>query len=71
MTGGALLQFVLYAVFGAAALGQLSEVWNDLSQAAGAAGRIGELLAIKPKIAAPIAPLSCRSPFGASSLSIG
>ncbi len=62
MTGGALLQFVLYAVFGAAALGQLSEVWNDLSQAAGAAGRIGELLAVKPRIAPPAAPLALPSP---------
>ena len=35
MTGGALSQFVLFAVFGAGALGQLSEVWNEVSQAAG------------------------------------
>ena len=62
MTGGALLQFVLYAVFGAAALGQLSEVWNDLSQAAGAAARIGELLAVKPRIAPPPVPLALPSP---------
>ena len=44
---------MLYAVFGAGALGQLSEVWNEVSQAAGAAARIGELLAVKPRIAAP------------------
>ena len=31
MTGGALLQFVLFAVFGASSLGQLSEVWNEVS----------------------------------------
>ena len=48
ISGGILMQFVLYAVLGAGALGQLSEVWNDVSQAAGAAGRIGELLAVKP-----------------------
>ena len=42
MTGGALSQFVLFAVFAAGALGQLSEVWNEVSQAAGAAARIGE-----------------------------
>ena len=46
-------QFLLYAVLGASALGQLSEVWNEVSQAAGAAGRIGDLLAVKPRIAAP------------------
>ena len=58
MSGGTLLQFVLYAVFGAGALGQLSEVWNEASQAAGAAARIGELLAVKPRIAAPAEPLA-------------
>ena len=56
MTGGALSQFVLYAVFGAGALGQLSEVWNEVSQAAGAAARIGELMAVKPRIVAPANP---------------
>ena len=59
MTGGALSQFVLFAVFGAGALGQLSEVWNEVSQAAGAAGRIGEIMAVKPRIVAPAA--SARS----------
>jgi ATP-binding cassette, subfamily B, bacterial len=62
MTGGALMQFVLYAVFGAAALGQLSEVWNEVSQAAGAAARIGELLAVKPRIAAPTEPIRLPRP---------
>ena len=38
MTGGELSQFVLFAVFGAGALGQFSEVWSEVSQAAGAAG---------------------------------
>jgi ATP-binding cassette subfamily B protein len=62
LTGGTLLQFVLYAVLGAGALGQLSEVWNDVSQAAGAAARIGELLAAKPRIAAPPDPLKLPKP---------
>jgi ATP-binding cassette subfamily B protein len=53
MTGGQLSQFVLYAVLGASSLGQLSEVWNEVSTASGAAGRIGELLAVKPIIVAP------------------
>jgi ATP-binding cassette subfamily B protein len=53
MSGGALSQFVLYAVLGASSLGQLSEVWNEISTAAGAAGRIGELLAVTPLIVAP------------------
>jgi ATP-binding cassette, subfamily B, bacterial len=62
MTGGALSQFVLFAVFGAGALGQLSEVWNEVSQAAGAAGRIGEIMAVKPRIVAPAAPLKLAKP---------
>ena len=62
MSGGTLLQFVLYAVFGAGALGQLSEVWNEVSQAAGAAARIGDLLAIESRIAAPAAPASLARP---------
>jgi ATP-binding cassette, subfamily B, bacterial len=62
MSGGTLMQFVLYAVLGAGALGQLSEVWNEVSQAAGAAGRIGDLLAVKPRIAAPASPLALVKP---------
>jgi ATP-binding cassette, subfamily B, bacterial len=62
MTGGALSQFVLFAVFGAGALGQLSEVWNEVSQAAGAAGRIGEIMAVKPRIVAPAQPAKLAKP---------
>jgi ATP-binding cassette subfamily B protein len=56
MSGGQLSQFVLYAVLGASSLGQLSEVWSEIVAAAGAAGRIGELLAVRPQIVAPVAP---------------
>ena len=63
MTGGTLSQFVLFAVFGAGALGQLSEVWNEVSQAAGAAGRIGEIMAVKPRIVAPTQPLRLAKPI--------
>jgi ATP-binding cassette subfamily B protein len=62
MTAGALSQFVLFAVFGAGALGQLSEVWNEVSQAAGAAARIGEIMAVKPRIAAPAKPAALPAP---------
>jgi ATP-binding cassette subfamily B protein len=62
MTGGALSQFVLFAVFGAGALGQLSEVWNEVSQAAGAAGRIGEIMAVTPRIVAPAQPMKLAKP---------
>ena len=62
MTAGVLLQFLLYAVLGASSLGQLSEVWNEVSQAAGAAARIGELMALKPTIVAPAKPTALAAP---------
>ena len=62
ISGGLLSQFVLYAVFGASSLGQLSEVWSEMSAAAGAAGRIAEILAVRPGIVAPNHPLPLPSP---------
>jgi ATP-binding cassette subfamily B protein len=62
MTGGRLSQFVLYAVFAAGALGELSQVWGEVASAAGAAGRISELLQIEPRIAAPAAPKPLPEP---------
>jgi ATP-binding cassette, subfamily B, bacterial len=58
ITAGRLSQFVLFAVFAASGLGQLSEVWGELSQAAGSAERLGELLAIEPQIHAPAHPVA-------------
>jgi ATP-binding cassette subfamily B protein len=58
MTPGRLSQFVLFAVFAASGLGQLSEVWGELSQAAGSAERLAELLAIAPQISAPAHPVA-------------
>jgi ATP-binding cassette subfamily B protein len=58
MTPGRLSQFVLFAVFAASGLGQLSEVWGELSQAAGSAERLAELLAIEPAIRAPAHPIA-------------
>jgi len=56
MSGGRLGQFVLYAVFAAGALAELAEVWGELAQAAGAAERLAELMAVQPQIAAPAHP---------------
>ncbi|MEJ6783513.1 ABC transporter transmembrane domain-containing protein [Aminobacter sp. Piv2-1] len=53
---GTLGQFLLYSVFAAGALGALSEVWGELSAAAGAAERITEILAEKSTVAAPASP---------------
>jgi ATP-binding cassette subfamily B protein len=62
MTGGRLSQFVLYAVFAASSLGQLSEVYGELAQAAGAAERLGEILEAKPAIEAPKDPKPLPEP---------
>ncbi|WP_421699634.1 ABC transporter transmembrane domain-containing protein [Ancylobacter sp.] len=62
MSAGTLGQFVLYAVLAASGLGQLGEVWGEISQAAGATERIAELLAEKPKVAPPAAPLALPEP---------
>jgi ATP-binding cassette subfamily B protein len=51
MSAGELSQFLLYALFAAGGLSQLSEVWTELSAAAGSAERLGELLAVTPAIA--------------------
>lgn len=59
---GTLGQFLLYSVFAAGALGALSEVWGELSQAAGAAERLSELLDEEPTIKAPVNPVSFPTP---------
>lgn len=53
MTPGTLGQFLLFALIAAGALGALSEVWGELSQAAGAAERLTELLATDIAIQSP------------------
>ncbi len=62
ITAGRLSQFVLYAVFAASSLSQLSEVWSEISQASGSAERLGEILAITPDIKAPERPLALPEP---------
>lgn len=56
MSPGTLGQFLLYSVLAATSLGSLSEIWGELSQAAGAAERLSELLDEVPAIAAPAKP---------------
>lgn len=56
ISAGTLGQFLLYSVIAAGALGALSEVWGELSQAAGATERLAELLDEVPAIAAPSPP---------------
>src|SRR4029450_11438360 len=58
MSAGRLSQFVLYAVLAAAGLGQLSEVWGEVSQASGAAERLFEILNVRSAIVPPAKPLA-------------
>ncbi|WP_027579287.1 ABC transporter ATP-binding protein/permease [Bradyrhizobium sp. Ai1a-2] len=62
ITPGRLSQFILYAAFAATGLGQLSEVWGEISAASGAAERLFEILRVKPEITAPAAPLALPQP---------
>ncbi|WP_407148973.1 ABC transporter ATP-binding protein/permease [Bradyrhizobium sp. ORS 86] len=59
---GRLGQFILYAAFAATGLGQLSEVWGEVSAASGAAERLFEILRVKPAIAAPTTPRALPQP---------
>jgi ATP-binding cassette subfamily B protein len=59
---GRLGQFVLYAAFAAAGLGQLSEVWGEVSAASGASERLFEILRVKSAISAPASPLAMPVP---------
>src|SRR6516225_1738900 len=62
MTAGRLGQFLLYAVFAAGALGELSQVWGEFALASGAAERIAEILTIEPAIVAPSRPIALPLP---------
>lgn len=62
MTPGRLGQFVLYAVFAAGGLGELSQVWGEITQASGAAERLSEILAVQPAIRSPARPVALPRP---------
>ncbi len=62
ITGGTIAAFVITAGLVGGAFGSLAEVYGDLLRAAGAAQRLGELLATRPVIAAPARPQALPSP---------
>jgi len=62
MTGGDLSAFVFYAVIVATSGASLSELLGDLQRAAGAAGRLVELLAETPLIQSPPNPVAFPRP---------
>jgi ATP-binding cassette subfamily B protein len=62
ITPGRLGQFILYAAFAASSLGQLSEVWGEVSAASGAAERLFEIMNVRSDIVAPAAPRALPMP---------
>lgn len=56
MTPGELVQFVIYAVMVAGAVGALSEIWGEVQRAAGATERLVEMLGADDTVNDPAAP---------------
>ncbi|MEL6533222.1 MAG: ABC transporter transmembrane domain-containing protein [Pseudomonadota bacterium] len=57
MTIGELVQFLIYAIIVAGAVGSLSEVWGELQRASGATERLVELLGMEDSVQDPMAPV--------------
>jgi ATP-binding cassette, subfamily B, bacterial len=64
MSEGTLIQFVMLSVLVAGSVSSLSETWGDVQKAAGAMGRIDELLRSNPTIFKPETPLVLPAPQG-------
>lgn len=62
MSIGALVQFVIYAIMTAGAVGALSEIWSELQRAAGATERLVELLRSEDEVNDPDAPAKLAEP---------
>lgn len=62
MSTGALVQFVIYAVMVAGAVGALSEVWGEVQRAAGATDRLAALLAAEDALQDPSPPRALPAP---------
>jgi len=62
LTGGALVEFLFYAFFVAAAVGALGQLFGAYQEAIGAARRVFDLLETKPTIADPAAPVALPKP---------
>jgi ATP-binding cassette, subfamily B, bacterial len=62
MSAGELVQFLIYSVMVAGAVGALSEIWGELQRAAGATERLVELLVAKDTVNDPAAPVVLARP---------
>jgi ATP-binding cassette, subfamily B, bacterial MsbA len=70
LTPGALVSFLLYAITVAAAVGSLASLFGSYQEAAGAAQRVFELMAMQPTVAEPASPTRLTRPVrGALTLS--
>ena len=57
MTGGQLIQFLLYTGFVGSSAAALTEMWGEVQRTAGAMERLSELLEARPTIVAPPHPV--------------
>jgi len=62
MSAGALVQFVIYSVMVAGAVGALSEIFGELQRAAGATERLVELLQSNDSVKDPATPKTLTAP---------
>ena len=62
MTPGQLVQFLIYAVMVAGAVGALSEIWGELQRAAGATERLVEMLGATDPVQGPASPRALLRP---------
>ena len=62
MTVGELVQFIIYAVLVAGAVGSLSEIWGELLRAAGATERLVEILEATDPVQDPARPRALPRP---------
>ena len=66
LTPGELVQFLLYTITIAAAIGALASFFSSYQEAVGAAQRVFEILETDPAITDPSSPLELPSPTGGS-----
>jgi ATP-binding cassette subfamily B protein len=62
MTPGELVQFLIYAVLVAGAVGALTEIWGELQRAAGATERLVEILVADDTVLDPAHPVALPRP---------
>ena len=62
MSPGELVQFLIYSVMVAGAVGALSEIWGELQRAAGATERLVELLSVTDTVLDPETPVALPRP---------